>query len=73
VSGESAKTDNKDDGHTKLVSSRYSKFSQTIRLPNKVKTDDIKAKYEDGLLTVSVKAPPAAEPKKAERITLSIA
>lgn len=72
VSGESAKTDQKDDDKTKSFTSRYSKFSHTIRLPSKVKTDDIKAKYEDGLLTINVK-PPAAEVKKAERIALPIA
>ena len=70
VSGESAKTDKKEDEKTIISASRYSKFSHTIRLPSKVKTDDIKAKYEDGLLTVNVK-PPAAEAKKVERIMIT--
>ena len=44
-----------------------------MRLPGNLPKDSIDAKYEDGVLTVRVAAPPAPveQPKKVEKIAIA--
>ena len=45
----------------------YGRFMRTFTLPTTVEENDIKAKFNDGVLTVTV---PKAEVKKAKRIAI---
>lgn len=69
VSGESDKTTETDG----IKATRYAKFERRVRLPGNLPKDSIDAKYEDGVLTVKVAAPPAPveQPKKVEKIAIA--
>jgi HSP20 family molecular chaperone IbpA len=69
VAGESGKTTGTDG--TKAT--QYAKFERRVRLPGNLPKDSIDAKYEDGVLTVKVAAPPAPveQPKKVEKIAIA--
>ena len=45
----------------------YGKFERSFRLPQSVKTNEIKAKYENGILTVTI---PKSEEAKPREITI---
>ena len=45
----------------------YGKFERSFRLPQSVKTNEIKAKYENGVLTVTI---PKSEEAKPREITI---
>jgi HSP20 family molecular chaperone IbpA len=69
VAGESGKATDTDG----IKATQYAKFERRVRLPGNLPKDSIDAKYEDGVLTVKVAAPPApvAQPKKVEKITIA--
>ena len=46
----------------------YGKFERAFRLPEQVKSDEIQAKYENGVLSLSI---PKAEPAVAKQITIN--
>lgn len=50
------------------VERSYGKFERSFRLPREVKSDSISAKYDNGLLTVTV---PKAEEAKPREISIS--
>lgn len=52
------------DGNYHLVERRYGKFERTFRLPRSVDSDSVKAKFEDGLLTIDL--PKSEKAKKRE-------
>jgi HSP20 family protein len=58
----------KEDGYTRKEFN-YSSFSRTFTLPENVDEDDVKAKYEDGVLRLSlIKKPEKSKVKKAIEI-----
>jgi len=69
VAGESGKTADTDG----IKATQYAKFERRVRLPGNLPKDSIDAKYEDGVLTVRVAAPPAPveQPKKVEKIAIA--
>jgi HSP20 family molecular chaperone IbpA len=69
VAGESGKTTDTDG----IKATQYAKFERRVRLPGNLPKDSIDAKYEDGVLTVRVAAPPAPveQPKKVEKIAIA--
>lgn len=48
----------------------YQSFSRSFTLPNTVEQDNIKAKYEDGLLRVSIPKKEEAKPKPPKQIQI---
>lgn len=50
------------------VERSYGKFERSFRLPHEVKSDAISAKYDNGILTVTV---PKAEEAKPKEISIS--
>ncbi|HEY1173816.1 MAG TPA: Hsp20/alpha crystallin family protein [Verrucomicrobiae bacterium] len=68
VAGE-RKFEQKDDhGATHRLERFYGRFHRTVTLPKQVKADNIKATYEDGVLTVTL---PKAEEAKPRQITVT--
>jgi HSP20 family protein len=49
----------------------YQSFSRTFTLPNTVNSDNIGAKYENGILKVSIPKKEEAKPKPAKQISIS--
>lgn len=60
---ESSNTDNQDNYTRREYN--YSSFSRSFRLPEGIKEDDIKAKYNDGILHIAV--PKGKEKEKPSR------
>ena len=67
ISGErKEEKDEKDEKkHYHYYERRYGSFARSFTLPNTVKTDEIKAKYEKGVLHIEI---PKAEAKKPKEI-----
>lgn len=56
ISGERKFEDEKkEEGQYHLVENRYGSFSRTLTLPGNADADNIEAKYENGILDISVK------------------
>lgn len=52
-----------DDAHNyRRVERRYGSFQRKFALPREVETDEIKAEFNDGVLTLSIPKPEAAKP-----------
>ena len=49
----------------------YQSFSRTFSLPRTVQTDKIKAKYENGILRISIPKTEEAKPKPPKQITIT--
>ncbi|CCM00982.1 uncharacterized protein FIBRA_03030 [Fibroporia radiculosa] len=65
VTGESKVANDRDENGYAVRERRYGKFSRAIPLPQGVKSEDIKAAMENGLLTVAFpKTTPETAPKK---------
>lgn len=65
VSGESRMSSEHDENGYAVRERRYGKFSRTLQLPAGVKEDDIKARMDNGVLTVTFpKTSPEMAPKK---------
>ncbi|KAI0080037.1 HSP20-like chaperone [Panus rudis PR-1116 ss-1] len=69
VSGETKKSEERDEDGYKVRERHYGKFSRSIQLPQGVKETDIKASLDNGLLTVTF---PRTTPEQApKKITIS--
>ncbi|KAF9812875.1 hypothetical protein IEO21_05926 [Rhodonia placenta] len=69
ISGESKFSNDRDENGYAVRERRYGKFSRAIPLPQGIKSDDIRASMENGVLTVTFpKTTPETAPKK---ITIS--
>ncbi|CCM00462.1 uncharacterized protein FIBRA_02495 [Fibroporia radiculosa] len=69
VAGECKEEGERDEGGYKVRERRFGKFQRAIPLPQGVKSEDIKANMQDGILTVTYpKSTPETTPKK---ITIS--
>ena len=61
----SGKRESKEQNRESFRSERFfGSFSRTIALPAPVKSDDVKAAYEDGILTVVLQKADEAKPRK---------
>ncbi|HOO97583.1 MAG TPA: Hsp20/alpha crystallin family protein [Caldisericia bacterium] len=56
------KVDEKEEGHVKEIF--YGKFSRSIRLPMPIEVDDVKAKFENGILKVTLPKSEKVKPRK---------
>ncbi|KAI0683266.1 HSP20-like chaperone [Cytidiella melzeri] len=65
ISGESKISSDRDENGYAVRERRYGKFSRSIPLPQGVKSEEVKAALEDGVLTVTFpKSSPEQAPKK---------
>ena len=66
ISGEKKQENEEGDseGNNHLVERRYGKFERTFRLPRSVDSEQVKAKFENGLLTIDL--PKSEKAKKRE-------
>ena len=59
------KVEDKDDSKTYIrVERNYGSFSRSFMLPDNVRTDSIEAKYENGILSLSLEKVEPAKPKE---------
>lgn len=61
LSGEKRQEQVDDTQNYRRVERRYGRFQRKFRLPAEVKTDNIKAGYRDGVLTLSIPKPEAVK------------
>lgn len=71
LSGEKRQENADDAQNYRRVERRYGSFQRRFTLPAEVKTDDIKAEYADGVLTLSIPKPEAAKPTEVPITTAS--
>ena len=71
LSGEKRQEQVDDTHNYRRVERRYGSFQRKFALPREVETDDIKAKYNDGVLTLSIPKPEAAKPTEIPVTTTS--
>ena len=62
LSGEKRQEKVDDTQNYRRVERHYGRFQRKFALPQAVATDDIKAEYTDGVLTLSIPKPEAAKP-----------
>lgn len=70
VSSEKEEESKEDKKHYRRREYNYHSFSRSFSLPESVKADDIKAKYEEGVLKLSI--PKKEEAKKEHKKMISI-
>ncbi|KAG8214251.1 small heat shock protein [Butyriboletus roseoflavus] len=68
VSGESTSSDVQEEGSYVVRERRSGKFSRTLQLPFGTKPEDVKAKMENGVLTITF--PKTSPEQQAKRITI---
>lgn len=71
LSGEKRQENADDAQNYRRVERRYGSFQRRFTLPADVKTDDIKAEYTDGVLTLSIPKPEAVKPTEVPITTAS--
>ena len=72
LSGEKRQENVDDDAQNyRRVERRYGSFQRKFTLPPEVTTDDIKAEYTDGVLTLSIPKPEVAKPTEIPITTAS--
>ena len=72
LSGEKRQENVDDDAQNyRRVERRYGSFQRRFTLPPEVTTDDIKAEYTDGVLTLSIPKPEVAKPTEIPITTAS--
>jgi len=69
VSGERKREEASGEGETFRSESYYGKFHRSVTLPTAVDTNNVKAAYKDGILTVTL---PKAEEAKPKQIEVSV-
>lgn len=67
IKGEYKEKEEKEDVHYHHRERRFGSFSRNISLPTAIKSDDIKASYEDGVVTLQL---PKTEEVKPKRIAV---
>ena len=71
LSGEKRQENVDDTQNYRRVERRYGSFERKFTLPPEVATDDIKAEYTDGVLTLSIPKQEAAKPTEVPITTTS--
>jgi len=66
ISGETKKDNKFKEGNTYVQERRYGSFSRTIGLPRNIKADAVSAKFNDGVLEVTIPKAEDAQPKKVQ-------
>lgn len=61
----------KEDGNYSRHEFSYQSFNRSFNLPNMVDNDKIKAKYDNGILTVHIPKKEEAKPKPAKQIAIA--
>ncbi|HOJ88328.1 MAG TPA: Hsp20/alpha crystallin family protein [Pseudothermotoga sp.] len=69
ISGEKKLEREKENRNYKVVERCYGKFERALSLPDYVESEKIKAKYENGVLTISL---PKREDKKAKVVDVKV-
>jgi len=64
IYGETKRDSKYKEGNTYVQERRYGSFSRTIALPSNIKADAVSAKFNDGVLEVSIPKAEEAQPKK---------
>ena len=64
LSGERKNEKDEKDENFHRIERNYGKFERCFRLPNDVKSDEIKANYKNGVLTVNIPKNEKAKPKE---------
>jgi len=68
LTGEKKQEEKTDKKNFHRVERMYGQFQRSFRLPNTVKSEDIKAEYKNGVLNITI---PKAEEVKPKEITVS--
>lgn len=68
VTGERKFYDEREEDGFRRIERSFGRFHRAVRLPDRVASDDVKAEYADGMLTITV---PKAEEAKPRRIQIS--
>ncbi len=68
LTGEKKQEEKTDKKNFHRAERMYGQFQRSFQLPNTVKSDDIKAKYENGVLNITI---PKAEEVKPKEISVS--
>ena len=71
LSGEKRQKNVDDPQNYRRVERRYGSFQRRFTLPSEVETDDIKAEFTDGVLTLSIPKPEAVKPTEIPITTVS--
>ena len=71
IKGEKRQEAETDGKNYHRVERRYGSFQRKFTLPSEVETDDIKAEFSDGVLTLSIPKPEAAKPAEIPITTTS--
>lgn len=71
LSGEKRQENSEDTQNFRRVERHYGNFQRRFTLPSDVVADDIKADYTDGVLTLSIPKPEAAQPTEVPITTAS--
>jgi len=69
VSGETKRAQNHEKGAYAVQERSYGKFSRTIQIPQGIKVEEVNAKTEDGVLTITF--PKAALDQQPKRVTIT--
>ena len=64
IKGEKRQENMDESKNHKLIERRYGTFERNITLPSKVDTDNINAKFNDGVLTLSIPKPEEVKPRE---------
>ena len=71
LSGEKRQESVDDTQNYRRVERRYGSFQRRFTLPSEVETDDIKAEFSDGVLTLSIPKPEVVKPTAIPITTVS--
>lgn len=71
LSGEKRQEKVDDTQNYRKVERRYGNFQRSFMLPSEIKAEDIKAEFNDGVLTLSIPKPEAAKPTEIQVTTVS--
>jgi HSP20 family protein len=66
ISGERKSESEKREGESFRSERFFGSFSRSVTLPSLVKVDEVKAAYEDGVLTITLPKAEEAKPKKIQ-------
>jgi len=69
VSGETKRSENHEKGTYSVQERSYGKFSRSIQIPYKIKAEEVQAKMENGVLTVTF--PEAAADQQPKRVNIA--
>ncbi|CAG8625539.1 11598_t:CDS:2 [Ambispora gerdemannii] len=64
ISGETKQDQKYKEGNAHIQERRYGSYSRSVRLPSHVKSDEIVAKFDHGILEVKIPKTESATPKK---------